>query len=803
MAVTPTYPGVYVQEVPSGVRTIAGVGTSTAVFVGRTQRGPLDEPVRCLDYARFETTFGSEFAGGDLARSVRLFFENGGTECWVVRVAEGAVPAEVVLRNEAGANVLRARARSAGRAGESIRLAVTYAGPNPESEFTLEVFRWVQRPGGALVREDVERYTGLTMEPNRPRTAADLVTQSSRLVELEDVSAGGLADGISRSGRTVAAQNNTVFRDAWRLLVGTNAVGGQNRFRLSVDGGPFVDVDLSGIDFDVPPLDSTTNIRNNLAAAIVGAITPALPPGAPAVTVAFPQGPSGVPGGTPISTTRQLQISAPNEVRIQPAGTNDLAVPLQLGAAQGGLERSRHAVRRPAPTGMVFRATDANLTTFAETQQDAFDAVVVDGVEIPLGTALVTDAAARMFHETAGADTAGDGLARLAGKWGTIAAAINGERASDPSFAWTAEVWGSRIALVRADGGDNAQGTIATGTAGGGGTDIGGTFAVNVRHYTLGTTGGGAFQTAGVPGDDGTAPTLARYRDAFAAIDREVDLFNLLVLPRDHDHLAATWESLHGPASTFCEDKRAFLLVDPHPDWRSADDAVSPTATPPGVNQLRVGVVTDHAAVFFPRVRIREGERDVTVGPTGAIAGLFARIDSSRGVWKAPAGTEADLRGVRGLELRLTDAENGILNPRAVNTIRAFPSGIVNWGARTLDGDDGSPSDYRYIPIRRLALFIEESLYRGLEWAVFEPNDEPLWAQIRLNVGAFMQDLFRKGAFEGATPREAYFVKCDAETTRPTDRNLGIVNIWVGFAPLKPAEFVILYLQQMAAQAEA
>ncbi len=178
----------------------------------------------------------------------------------------------------------------------------------------------------------------------------------------------------------------------------------------------------------------------------------------------------------------------------------------------------------------------------------------------------------------------------------------------------------------------------------------------------------------------------------------------------------------------------------------------------------------------------------------------MGRIDSSRGVWKAPSGTEADLRGVIGLDHRFSDGENGVMNQRAVNTVRIFPNGIVNWGARTMDGDDSFGSEYKYIPIRRLALYIEESLYRGLKWVVFEPNDEPLWGQIRLNVGAFMNNLFRQGAFQGQAPADAYFVKCDKSTTTQNDRNLGIVNILVGFAPLKPAEFVVLTLQQMAGQ---
>jgi len=159
---------------------------------------------------------------------------------------------------------------------------------------------------------------------------------------------------------------------------------------------------------------------------------------------------------------------------------------------------------------------------------------------------------------------------------------------------------------------------------------------------------------------------------------------------------------------------------------------------------------------------------------------------------------DAILAGLPELSVPLTDPENGELNPIAVNCLRVKPAaGPVVWGARTLEGDDRRPSDWKYIPVRRLALFLEESLYRGTQWVVFEPNDEPLWAQIRLNLNAFMQGLFRQGAFAGSSPRDAYFVKCDRETTTPIDVNLGIVNIVVGFAPLKPAEFVIIQIQQI------
>jgi phage tail sheath protein FI len=182
---------------------------------------------------------------------------------------------------------------------------------------------------------------------------------------------------------------------------------------------------------------------------------------------------------------------------------------------------------------------------------------------------------------------------------------------------------------------------------------------------------------------------------------------------------------------------------------------------------------------------------------------VMAQTDSTRGVWKSPAGIDAGLNGVQGLQVNLTDEENGLLNPLGINCLRTFPvTGRVIWGARTLRGADQLADEYKYLAVRRTALFIEESLFRGTKWVVFEPNDEPLWAQIRLNVGAFMHNLFRQGAFQGRTPREAYLVKCDKETTTQNDINLGVVNILVGFAPLKPAEFVIIKLQQLAGQVE-
>ncbi|WP_328959103.1 phage tail sheath family protein [Kitasatospora purpeofusca] len=292
----------------------------------------------------------------------------------------------------------------------------------------------------------------------------------------------------------------------------------------------------------------------------------------------------------------------------------------------------------------------------------------------------------------------------------------------------------------------------------------------------------------------------------------KTDIFNLLCLPGCHDHLAgqagAVKLVLDG-ALKLCVDRRAILVVDPPTEWtqQSGGAPLSLDTVADFVNNAPPGLPTGdtkNAVLYFPRVIAPDPMRGgvlLPFPPCGVMAGVLARTDVRRGVWKAPAGTDASLNGVSELEVPLTDLENGRLNPLGINCLRRLPAvGPVAWGARTMRGADRLGDEWKYLPVRRLALFVEESLFRGTQWVVFEPNDEPLWASIRLNVGAFMNSLFRAGAFQGRTPREAYLVKCDRENNPQNDIDRGIVNVQVGFAPLKPAEFVIVHIQQLAGQ---
>jgi hypothetical protein len=504
-------PGVHIQEVPSGVRTIMGVSTSVALFIGRTKWGPVNEPFLCLSYLDFERTFTSDNSLGDMARAVRLFFLNGGTHCYILRIAtltdptpaNNAAKAQVTLDYSSTNDSLVIQARHSGVLGNSIRAVVDCGTLEDATTFNLKLFRVVTDPFGAKTETDVQKWTGLSKDPNNPRFVEKYVDYQWASVAL-----------------------------------------------------------------------------------------------------------------------------------------------------------ATSAINRPA-----------------------------ENTGRPMAHAILTG------------------------------------------------------------------------------------------------------------GQDGIAPLSKDYDNAYLLIDNEVDIFNLMILPKDigcdDSFMIGLWQN----ASAFCLTRRAFLLLDPPAaTWTTVQASIT------GVDSLRNGVVKDHCAVFYPPVTINENGSEIHVGPSGAIAGLIARIDANRGVWKAPAGVEADLRGINGLKYRFSDNENSALNLHGINTFRFFTGSIVTWAARTMDGDGDLQSEYKYINVRRLALFLEESLYRGLKWAVFERNDEPLWAQIRLNAGVFMHDLFIQGAFQGTTPKDAYFIKCDKETTTQTDIDKGVVNTWVGFAPLKPAEFVILHIQQMAGE---
>ena len=773
MATAVSYPGVYIEEIPSGVRTIAGVATSIAAFVGFTARGPVNSPVRIFSFADFERRFGGLELASDLSYAVSHFFLNGGTTAWIVRVAAGAASAAIDLEDAFGGGgnvVLTATAVSAGTWGNNLRIAVDYDTSSPASLFNLSVTEVAER-NGRLQALRTEVHRNLSMNSFAPNFAGDVVNAASDLIRLERPD--GLAfptNGLATSG---------VIEDADLALLGDNT----RRLAIALDGGRTYEFDFMNEGDPLVGANFASRM-DNLAARIQTAVR-ALEPANPVFsgftcvetvngTQAFVTATSGTP---PADRER-------SSVAFTSASRRNAAVILSLGTASGGREQAAAAAIRPVHSGTAWirqvpPMDFSTLTTPGNVDVDLLDAagVVLHHAVIPLWT------------------VAGDRPADLARLRTLLQAGLNG--VARPEFA-AARVILSDGRIICIPGGDNPAARFSFNSGpDAGGTDLSDNSEPNVAAYQLGIGPALQAQSSAVPGADGTAPTaidLAGSRAAKTGLFalEDVDLFNILMIPNQAD------AALLAGAIAYAEERRAFVLLDLPATIDTLDEAT---------NWLNAngGLRHRNAAAYFPRARFADplqSNRVRSFANSGAVAGLYARIDGSRGVWKAPAGIEAGLRGARGLDYVLTDGENGVINPLGLNALRVFPAfGPIAWGARTLVGSDALASEWKYVPIRRLALFIEESLYRGTQWVVFEPNDEPLWAQIRLNVGAFMNNLFRQGAFQGVSPRDAYLVKCDSTTTTQDDINLGIVNIIVGFAPLRPAEFVIIKLQQLAGQA--
>lgn len=748
MPVQPTYPGVYVQEVPSGVRTIVGVSTSVTAFVGVAKRGPINRPITIYNYAEYEKRFGGLSTDSEMSYAVRSFFLNGGSQAIIVRLARNAVAASRTLQNTAPANVLAVTALDAGSGGNDIDLNVDYDTATPASTFNLTVrYRSADSPAD----NRIESFTNLSMANQHPRFVENVVNGVSELVTVARDA------GVVVAGTGMAASGYVLAAGLAAFAGGVDAT--HNQFQVSVNGGDPVAVSLPAFPYTYANLVLAINaagVGNGFVCASDNA---------------------SLPGSERIVITSSTGGEA-SRIEILPGLTNDASVRLQLGPANGGTQVDAGANFRPSITPLP-----AILTGVAPVP--ALGANFTGSLTISLDGNI-----AQTITYTAVAIAGANATARAASLAALVQASVRALRPGLEAYDnFTCTNLASVLVLTSGSRGATSSITVS-------GADL--------ALFGLTTTFASSTDTYLQGGTESTFTDAQAYgvyigsrtdREGIYALE-SVDIFNMLCLP-GIPNTANERAGILADAVVYCQERRAFMIVD-----ASLNDD-----QPSEMSQTIIGTSLpkhDNAAVYYPWIRIPDplnGGQPRTSAPCGAVAGIYARTDSSRGVWKAPAGTEALLNGVTGLTYTLTDPENGSLNPLGVNCLRTFPVyGNVVWGARTLRGNDQLASEYKYVPVRRLAYYIEESLYRGLKWAVFEPNDEPLWAQIRLNVGAFMNNLFRQGAFQGQKRDDAYFVKCDKETTTQNDINLGIVNIWVGFAPLKPAEFVVLYLQQIAGE---
>src|SRR5471032_131647 len=802
---SPTYPGVYITEQVSSSHPITGVATSITAFVGYTATGIDNRAEMLLSFSDYERLFGGLAADSELSYAVQQFFQNGGSQAYVVRTPRhGAEDAQVVfggltftaLSSGSWANGEILIDIDFANVGEQLSGTLTVNGGSATVSGTLAGFKTNLAPGEWLV---------FSVDPTQTPYQIQSITDDNTLA---------LTSNFNGAGGTGAAE---FFIDptAFNLTV-TNLVDG------TIEPFALLSMNPNRANF----VASVINDPDNGSQLVNVAVASPAPTVAPAQT-----GLVGKPVSIPAVNAALASATVPNTVGVSansPTVTsnasfeNSIQAGQQLVFAADGTH-TQYTVKSVDSASQVTLTTNYTGTASSSTIATVIGSVATAAFTVPFTVTNPTTAPASLpitvtvFAQGTPIPQTVAGLASQLQKALNTALAVQLPGASVTcSVAGTGAGQAIRVNATLPQYPD-AIITFNSPPVASDPLGISSTPAanINVAHYALGTGNGttdswGLYLTSAAPGTDGSGlpwtqdligdPSLTTGIYALA----NVDIFNLLSIP-DATRALPGNSSAHDPnvdynavysaAIALCDTKLSMLLVDAPPEVNNILAAVDWKTSGLIVNN-------ENGACFFPRIRLLDPLNPGmlrTFAPSGVIAGVYATTDSSRGVWKAPAGIQATLNGVQSLVYKMTDAENGELNPLGVNCLRTFPVfGQVLWGARTLVGADAQANSWKYVPVRRTALFLEQSLYQGTQWVVFESSDEPLWASIRLNLGSFMQTLFLQGAFQGTTPAQAYFVKCDSETTTQTDIDNGIVNILVGFAPLKPAEFVVIQIQQMS-----
>ena len=854
------HPGVYIEEVSSGVRPIEGASTSTAGFVGLTAKGVPNRATFVSSYAEFVRKFGDLVAGSLLPYAVQHFYSNGGKRCYIVRVlnALSAVTAgrDFADRETDGAarSVLRIDADGAGGWGNAVRVLVQDGTENPTTEFKLLVFH-----------EDpivpVEVFDNLSLDPAADGYAVTAVNGASEYVRLRDlgnrtvqgnaqrtttnpladpvvIPAGGqqvtaeLPDGTQNTvafaaGNVARADLVSALSTAWgplnlsatldatnRLVVRQNAPGFDRYFIVSgtatAAGGVLVGLggfaqgsgtatgailkSAAAATFD------TSGANNVLSLTVHGDALPAINLTAGAAV--------------PIDTIRgeidtALRASARGLVTVSREGNRLVLTTANRGDDDSALIAAGTANAQLQFSNLQRAAANAN-------GQGRSEHAFVQSGTGPFALANNSNFRIRVNNGALGAPSADVVVTFLSAAIPNLAAVsaqtvANTITAAAPAGTVAASVVNGRVVIRQARRGPAYTLEVIDGL---GSPNVQLQFGVGVQHGWSEGDADSPFYRPGFNldaqgvnqplelqgGSDGSAPTNFDYigtaaaKTGLHALDDVMDV-SFIAIP-------GNWNpQVIGDAVGYCQNRRDCFFI---ADSRHVDLTIEDPPHAQDFVRNLIPVKSSYGALYYPWLEIadpigpgRNPRRFVP--PSGFVAGLYARIDNTRGVWKAPAGTEANLIGALGLEYAATDAEQDILNPYGVNCIRRFPaSGLVIWGARTLATQ--SDPEYRYIPVRRYTIYLEVSIYRGTQWAVFEPNDETLWESLEANIRDFMMGEFRAGALAGITPEEAFQVKCDRDLNPESEVNAGRVNMEVKFAPLKPAEFVIIRISQKSRQ---
>ena len=753
MPVTPTYPGVYIQEVDSGSRVVSGVATAITAFIGRAPLGPANVPTTVFDYGEFQKLFGGRTRDLPMTYAVEDFFNNGGSEAIIVRVCPGAprgTPSTFML-----SDAYKLTTKLTGPISEQVVMTAVESTDKPgtyDISFLL---------GGATSKVVLAELTSV------PPEAVDM-----KLKSLKDVVK------VDFNGEPIAPDDMVaLLKKLPGTFKGGSAANSLNAKFLANSGDPAIEVNttvegawIDDLDLSIVPKGSAGDTFQLIADH-------------PAFQSPYVR---------EFTTWDDLDAVKTETGFLAIGKKPTLANTTTIGKWVG---KGVPLTRVPDGAGSAASMLQVGPLVLMASSPGEWGNVI--GVSFDKQN--ITDDAAARFVDY-GIDDSTD-------FWNVNVyyPLKKGQVATSPAETIGPVYLGPLDAPCRIDHMLTIESQYLSARppiAAASGRDLAGARVLDPAQVGL-PKGDSRLGMLG-QGQDGT--TLSSdiilgnesARTGLYALELS-DLFNTLVIVPDpllNGDLDMI--SIYAAAAPYCAKRRAILIADPLDKWsnsatKSQFDRIMPT-------DFAINEITSRRSVFtyFPRVKKPDparGNREMTFSASGIIAGIFAGTDLRRGVWKAPAGIEAGMNGVTNLEHRLTDMQNGVLNQVGVNVLRDFPIiGKVVWGSRTLAGADALSDDYKYLPVRRLTNYVEESLYRGTKFAVFEPNAEPLWAQLRMTVGTFMADLARQGAFYD------YFVNCDKSTTTQFDIDRGRVNVIVGMAPVKPAEFVILTIQQLAGQ---
>ncbi|MHC4475100.1 MAG: phage tail sheath family protein [Planctomycetota bacterium] len=766
------HPGVYLEEIPSGVRPIEGVSTSTAAILGYATKGPIGEPELIFNWDIYDQQYGGirDTTDGSvdvMGYSAFAFFQNGGRKAYIVRLAVNAVKAFAVLPLPYTEDtVLKVEAVNEGAWGNELQVTLIQQADDDDgvSQFTVIVSEIVDgRP------QERERFKDLTFVDDHRGFIKVKVNDVSRYIKVDLVQP---QDSVFLRGAAVSGELKNLD---------LTTINGQS-LKVTVDGGNLISVDFAADQFTsasklahvaqyiqdtIRNEDEDNEAHQKFTAEVLN-------------------------DGLTLTSGSRLQDSAVT------VSDGTAATTLKFPANQGGNAVTGHhwlnfhfTPHFPAYSLSGDLSNLVDLTTL----NGKGVKVTVDGVE-------------RNVNFAAAEFTSDSNLSDVAEK---VQSKVRGTTTNRRTRDFVATVEGKKIRLVSGGGerasavavgapssGTNAALLLCLGVANGGEEKDG----ISAMKELISENGGGGIETELMDGLDGDQPGQDEYTKALTKF-RKIRDASIFLLPGQV--YANDGKAIIDAAIAHAGEMTNRMVIVDSP---SGTELTSPS----DVSALGLPTST-YSVLYYPYVKVRNPHYDeekrpdrpktVPVPPSAYAAGIWSKTDGRRGVWKAPAGVETALLGADSLEFTVGDDEQDQLNPLGVNCIRqlnvAGLAARVVWGSRTL-ATKADP-EWRYVPVRRTAIFIEESIYNAIHWAVFEPNDHPLWSSLRVNIDSFMNGLFRAGAFQGEKASDAYFVRCGLDDTMTQgDIDRGQVIVIVGFAPLKPAEFVIVRIQQKVQQ---